>query len=104
MSTAHKKKLEVKKWLIHSLLIREFVKVKKRKLRNKAYKSKMRTVVKKFYSAIEANDVEVAKTAYSDAVKVIAKVGQKRRDSLKSGIQKNFKTYSQTELSFCLIS
>ncbi len=37
----------------------------------------MRTVVKKFYSAIEANDVEVAKTAYSDAVKVIAKVGQK---------------------------
>lgn len=50
----------------------------KRKLRNKAYKSKMRTVVKKFYSAIEANDVEVAKTAYSDAVKVIAKVGQKK--------------------------
>lgn len=49
----------------------------KKKLRNKAYKSKMRTVVKKFYSAVEANDAQAAEKAYSEAVKVVAKVGQK---------------------------
>lgn len=49
----------------------------KKKLRNKAYKSKMRTAVKKFYSAIEANDADTASKAYSEAIKVIGKVGQK---------------------------
>ena len=49
----------------------------KKKLSNKAYKSRMRTVIKKFYAAAEANDVEVATAAYNDAVKVISRVGQK---------------------------
>jgi len=49
----------------------------KKKLRNKAYKSRMRTIVKKFYAAADANDVEVATAAYNDAVKIISKVGQK---------------------------
>jgi len=49
----------------------------KKRLRNKAYKSKMRTVVKKFYTAADANDLTTAEKAYSEAVKVICKVGQK---------------------------
>lgn len=49
----------------------------KKRLRNKAYKSKMRTIVKRFYTAADANDVETAEQAYSEAVKVIGKVGQK---------------------------
>lgn len=49
----------------------------KRKLRNKAYKSQMRTIIKRFYSAADANDVEAAEKAYSDAVKIVGKVGQK---------------------------
>lgn len=49
----------------------------KRRLRNKAYKSKMRTAVKRFYAAADANDVETIDQAYMDAVKVIGKVGQK---------------------------
>ncbi|ADD68449.1 ribosomal protein S20 [Denitrovibrio acetiphilus DSM 12809] len=49
----------------------------KKKLRNKAYKSKMRTVVKKFYTAADTNDVETAEKAYMEAVKIVSKVGQK---------------------------
>ncbi|MGD9807705.1 MAG: 30S ribosomal protein S20 [Deferribacterales bacterium] len=49
----------------------------KRNLRNKAYKSKMRTLVKKFYAAADANDVAAAEKAYTDAVKAVAKTGQK---------------------------
>lgn len=49
----------------------------KKKLRNKAYKSKMRTAVKKFYSAAEAADAQTAEQAYMEAVKVISKIGQK---------------------------
>jgi small subunit ribosomal protein S20 len=49
----------------------------KKRLRNKAYKSKMRTIVKRFYAAADANDVETAEKAYMEAVKSVAKVGQK---------------------------
>lgn len=49
----------------------------KRRLRNKAYKSKMRTAVKRFYTAVDANDAETASSAYAEAIKVIGKVGQK---------------------------
>jgi len=49
----------------------------KRKLRNKAYKSRMRTAVKKFYTAAEAADVENAEKAYNEAVVIINKVGNK---------------------------
>jgi len=49
----------------------------KRTLRNKAYKSKMRTVVKKFYAAADSNDVEAAEKAYTEAIKVVGKIGQK---------------------------
>jgi len=49
----------------------------KKRLRNKAYKSKMRTIVKKFYAAADAGDADTASQAYTEAVKVIGKVGQK---------------------------
>ena len=49
----------------------------KRRERNKAYKSQMRTVIKKFVQAAEAKDVEKATAAHAEAVKVIAKLAQK---------------------------
>jgi small subunit ribosomal protein S20 len=49
----------------------------KRRLRNKAYKSKMRTTVKKFLSAVESADVEASEKAFAEAEKVIAKTGSK---------------------------
>jgi len=49
----------------------------KRQIRNKAYKSKMRTIVKKFYATADTNDVEATEKAYMEAVKVIGKIGQK---------------------------
>ena len=49
----------------------------KRRERNKAYKSEMRTAIKKFVQAAEAKDVEKAVELHANAVKVIAKLGQK---------------------------
>jgi small subunit ribosomal protein S20 len=49
----------------------------KRRERNKAYKSKMRTAIKKFVQAAEANDIEKAKELHYEAVKIIAKLAQK---------------------------
>jgi len=49
----------------------------KRRLRNKAYKSKMRTTVKKFLSAVESADVEASQQAFDEAQKVITKIGSK---------------------------
>lgn len=49
----------------------------KRKLRNKSYKSKMKTMVKKFSTAVEAGDATASEAAFKDAVKTIAAVGSK---------------------------
>ncbi len=49
----------------------------KRRERNKAYKSKMRTAIKKFLQAAEAKDVEKAIELHNEAVKIIAKLAQK---------------------------
>ncbi|MFN3920409.1 MAG: 30S ribosomal protein S20 [Methylohalobius sp.] len=43
----------------------------KRYLRNKAHRSRMRTVIKKVLKAIEAKDLEAAREAYRQAVPVI---------------------------------
>lgn len=49
----------------------------KRKLRNKSYKSKMRTMVKKFNAAAESGDAQNAEKAFKEAVSTIASVGSK---------------------------
>lgn len=49
----------------------------KKRLRNKAYKSKMKTTVKKFLSAVESSDVEASQKAFNEAEKVITKIGSK---------------------------
>lgn len=49
----------------------------KRKLRNKADKSRMRTAVKKFYQAVDSGDVALAEKTYTEAVSTVTKIGQK---------------------------
>ena len=49
----------------------------KKKLRNKSYKSKMRTMVKKFGAATEAGDAQATEKAFKDAVSTIASIGSK---------------------------
>ncbi len=49
----------------------------KKKLRNKSYKSKMRTMVKKFNSAVEAGETQVTEKAFKDAVSTISSIGSK---------------------------
>ncbi|TYB34316.1 30S ribosomal protein S20 [Flexistipes sinusarabici] len=49
----------------------------KRRLRNKSYKSRMKTFIKSFLSAVDSGDVELAEKRYHEAVKVIAKLGSK---------------------------
>lgn len=49
----------------------------KRRLRNKSYKSMMKTYTKKFLSAIDSGDLELAEKRYHEAIKVISKIGSK---------------------------
>lgn len=49
----------------------------KRKLRNKSYKSKMKTMVKKFGAAVESGDAAASEVAFKEAVKSIASIGSK---------------------------
>lgn len=49
----------------------------KKKLRNKSYKSKMRTMIKKFGNAVESGDAQTSEKAFKDAVSTIASIGSK---------------------------
>lgn len=49
-----------------------------RRERNKSYKTRMRTQMKKVEALVEANDVENAELAYRDAVKLIDRAIQKK--------------------------
>ncbi|MGA1846499.1 30S ribosomal protein S20 [Deferribacter abyssi] len=49
----------------------------KRRLRNKSYKSMMKTFTKKFLAAVEAGDYEEAEKRFNEVVKVIYKVKSK---------------------------
>ncbi len=40
-------------------------------LQNKMFKSQLKTIVKKFYAAVESGNKDEAKVAYVDAVKII---------------------------------
>ena len=40
-------------------------------LQNKMFKSQMKTIIKKYYAAVEAGDKTVATEAYKNAVKII---------------------------------
>jgi len=62
----------------HTLSAKKRVRqTEKRRVRNKAYKSAMRTAVKKFYSALEAGDKDAMDTAYNEAIVSINKTGGK---------------------------
>ena len=52
-----------------------------RRVRNHAQASSMRTVIKKFIKAINANDAETAKTAYQQASSEIDKAAKKNLHS-----------------------
>ncbi|WP_022850292.1 30S ribosomal protein S20 [Limisalsivibrio acetivorans] len=49
----------------------------KRNLANRAYKSRMKTTIKKFLSAVESGDKETAAKAYLDAERTIRKIASK---------------------------
>lgn len=49
----------------------------KRNLRNRAYKSKMKTFIKKFNDVLKTSDVEKAQLAFIDAQSVVAKTASK---------------------------
>ncbi|MGE4268155.1 MAG: 30S ribosomal protein S20 [Deferribacterales bacterium] len=49
----------------------------KRNLRNKSYKSKMKTMVKKFTTATQTGDVETSEAAFKAAAATIASIGSK---------------------------
>ncbi|TCK60479.1 30S ribosomal protein S20 [Seleniivibrio woodruffii] len=49
----------------------------KRNLRNKSYKSKMRTMVKKFTAAATTGDAQTAEAAFKTATSTIASIGSK---------------------------
>lgn len=50
---------------------------KKRRARNRSYKSTARTMIKKAFEAIESGDLENAKTATAEAVKALDKAAAK---------------------------
>ncbi len=49
----------------------------KRNLRNKSYKSKMKTMVKKFAVATQTGDAQTAEAAFKSATATIASIGSK---------------------------
>ncbi|MGA1862284.1 30S ribosomal protein S20 [Deferribacter thermophilus] len=49
----------------------------KRRLRNKSYKSMMKTYTKKFLMALESGNIEEAEKKFNEAVKIIYKVHSK---------------------------
>ena len=49
----------------------------KRRMRNKSYKSKTRTLIKKAFIAIEEGNIDTAKVATSDAVQALDKAAAK---------------------------
>ncbi|MEF3255559.1 MAG: 30S ribosomal protein S20 [Deferribacterales bacterium] len=49
----------------------------KRNLRNKAYKSRMKTFIKKFEEALKSSDLQKAEMAFIDAQSIIAKTASK---------------------------
>ena len=49
----------------------------KRRMRNKSYKSKTRTLIKKAFTAIEEGNLDIAKVATSDAVQALDKAAAK---------------------------
>ena len=71
-----------------------------RRVRNHAQASSMRTIIKKFVKAINANDSETAKTAYQQAASEIDKAVKKNLHSknraarLKSRLNNRLKSLS----------
>ena len=49
----------------------------KRNLRNKSYKSKMKTMVKKFAVAVQTGEAQTAESAFKAATATIASIGSK---------------------------
>ncbi|MBZ4643075.1 MAG: small subunit ribosomal protein [Deferribacteres bacterium] len=49
----------------------------KRRLRNKAYKSKMKTLTKKFIAAVNSGDLSVAEESFKTVSKEILKISSK---------------------------
>ena len=49
----------------------------KRRLRNKAYKTKMRTLTKKFIEAVNSGDASLAEKSFSSVSKEILKISSK---------------------------
>ena len=55
----------------HKSAIKRYKQNDKRRELNRDHRSRMRTFVKKFRTALETGDVEVARTALADSLKVI---------------------------------
>lgn len=55
----------------HKSAIKRYKQNDKRRALNRDHRSRMRTFVKKFRTALETGDVEVARTALADSLKVI---------------------------------
>lgn len=49
----------------------------KRNLRNRSYKSRMKTYIKKFLEVVKSGDLEKAESAFKEAQSVIAKTASK---------------------------
>lgn len=64
--------------MAHSLSAKKRIRQnEKRRLRNKSYKSMMKTFTKKFLAAVEEGNIEEAEKRFNEAVKVIYKVHSK---------------------------
>ena len=50
----------------------------KRRLRNKSYKSALKTKVKKFLTVVEKGDIEEAKKLWPETASMLDRMGQKR--------------------------
>ncbi|MBD3306516.1 30S ribosomal protein S20 [candidate division KSB3 bacterium] len=61
----------------HKSAIKKMRQDEERRLRNKMYKTRMKTAVKNVEAALNAQDKEAAKQAFRDAVPVIDRVASK---------------------------
>ncbi len=57
--------------------IKQVKKSERNRLRNKSYKSAMRTQLKKFLQSIEDENVEVAKTEFPKTMQILDKIGHR---------------------------
>lgn len=65
-------------------------------LRNKMFKSRMKTTIKNFYAAIESGDKKAAEVAYKDAVVIIDKAASKNI------IHKNAAAHKKSQFTLAL--